>query len=94
MRRPLEVAALVSALALGGCVITTSATPPQAVENESDTFRFRIFPNAVVMEGTAADRAADAEIGKFRAANGYASSRIVSRDQRGSAFVYTVKFAR
>lgn len=85
---------LLCASALGACAITSYGTGPQAVENEPDTYRFRIFPEASVLEGAVADRVADKEIGKFGAVNGYASSRIVSRDSRGSAFVYTVKFTR
>ncbi|HEY2558124.1 MAG TPA: hypothetical protein VGI48_00260 [Caldimonas sp.] len=94
MLRPMKTLAFASALALSACVIATHGTEPQAVENQADTYRFRIFANAFVMEGTVADHAADEEIVKFRAANGYASSRIVSRDHRDSAFVYTVVFAR
>ena len=82
------------ALALSGCMITTSGTTPQAVDYQADTYRFRIFPNAFAMEGTLADRAADQEIERFRQTSGYASSMIVSRDYRDSAFVYTVKFTR
>ena len=41
-----------------------------------------------------ADRAVDDELVKFRVANGYAASEILSRDYRDSAFVYTVRFKR
>jgi hypothetical protein len=85
---------LACALGLSSCVITSHGTPPQAVRDQPDTFRFRIFPAAVVMEETFADRAADQEIAKFRSANGYASSVIRSRDHQDLAFVYTVEFSR
>jgi hypothetical protein len=94
MRRLMEALAISCVLGLSACVTTTYGTRPQPVANQADTFRFRIFPNAFAMEGTFADRAADEEIGKFRVANGYASSAILSRDYRDSAFVYTVKFTR
>lgn len=85
--------AVACALGLSSCVIA-SHSRPQAVADQADTFRFRVFPAAVAMEGTFADRAAYEEIGKFRAANGYASSSVVSREYRGLAFVYTVRFSR
>ena len=82
------------ALGLSSCVITSHGINPQAVRDQPDTFRFRIFPAAVVMEGFFADRAADAEIGQFRQANGYASSVILSRDHLDLAYIYTVEFSR
>ena len=94
MRQLMNTAMFACALALSGCIVTSYGTKPQPVDNQADTYRFRIFPNAFAMEGSMADRAADEEIGKFRLANGYASSMIVSRDYRDSAFVYTVKFTR
>ena len=94
MRQFMKAVVFACALALGGCIIASYGVKPQAVENQADTYRFRIFPNAFAVDGILADRAADGEIEKFRLANGYASSEIVSRDQRESAFVYTVKFAR
>lgn len=94
MRQLVKALAVACALGLASCVTPTHGTRPQPVANQADTFRFRIFPNAFAMEGTFADRAADEEIGKFRVANGYASSAILSRDQRDSAFIYTVKFTR
>jgi len=93
MRRFVNALAVACALGLGACV-TTSHIRPQPVADQADTFRFRIFPSAVVMGETFADRAANEEIGKFRLANGYSSSAILSRDQRDSEFVYTVKFTR
>ena len=94
MRRLVKALAVVCVLGLSSCVITTHGARPQPVENQADTFRFRIFPSAVAMEGAFADRAAEEEVGKFRVANGYASSAILSRDYRDLAFVYTVKFTR
>ena len=93
MRR-LNASILACALVLASCVITSHGTRPQPVPGEADTFRFRVFPSAVVMEGTFADRAAEDEIDKFRQANGYASSEIVARDPVDNAFVYTVRFTR
>jgi hypothetical protein len=94
MRQVIKTVVFACALALSGCMIASYGIQPQAVENQADTYRFRIFPNAFAVEGMLADRAADEQIEKFRLANGYASSEIVSRDHRDSAFVYTVKFAR
>jgi hypothetical protein len=93
MRRLVNAFAVVGALGLSACV-TTSHIRPQPVLDQADTFRFRIFPSAFVLEETFADRAANEEISKFRLAKGYASSEILSRDSRDSAFVYTVKFTR
>jgi len=95
MSRP-KVLGFVFACALGlsSCVTTSHGINPQAVRDQPDTFRFRIFPAAVVMEAFFADRAADQEIGKFRSANGYASSAILSRDYRDLAYIYTVEFSR
>jgi hypothetical protein len=83
-----------SVLGLGACVAPTYGTRPQVVESQTDTFRFRIFPYAFAVGGIMADRAADDEIVKFRVANGYASSEILSRDSQDTVFVYTVKFTR
>ena len=94
MRRFVNAFVLACAAGLASCVVTSHGINPQPVANQPDTFRFRIFPSALVMEEAFADRAADEEIGKFRTAKGYASSTIVSRDQRDSAFVYTVQFTR
>ena len=94
MRQVMKTVLFACTLALSGCIITSYGITPQAVENQADTYRFRIFANAFAVEGILADRAADEEIGKFRLANGYASSEVVSRDYRESAFVYTVKFTR
>ena len=93
MRR-LTASILACAVGLASCVIPSHGTRPQPVPGEADTFRFRVFPSAVVMEGTFADRAAEDEIDKFRQANGYASSSIVARDPVDNAYVYTVRFAR
>ena len=38
--------------------------------------------------------AIEEDIGKFRLANGYASSRILSREPLDPGFVYTVRFTR
>ncbi len=94
MRRLLNGLALACTLGLGACVAPSHGTRPQAVQGEADTYRFRVFPYAVALKETFADRAAEEEIARFRLANGYASSDIVSRDARDSGFVYTVRFAR
>ena len=96
MRRLLNGLALACTLGLGlgACVAPSHGTRPQAVQGEADTYRFRVFPYAVALKETFADRAATEEIARFRLANGYASSEIVSRDARDSGFVYTVRFAR
>jgi hypothetical protein len=94
MRKLIKALALACALGLSACVAPTYGTRPQAVENQSDTYRFRIFPYAFAVGGVMADRAVDDELLKFRVANGYASSEILSRDYRDSAYVYTVKFTR
>lgn len=93
MRRFVIALSIACAMGLGACV-TTAHIRPLPVADQADTFRFRIFPSAFAMQGTFADRAANEQIGTFRLANGYASSAILSRDQRDSAFVYTVKFTR
>ena len=95
MRRVVKaVAAAACAFTLGACVIASHHDRPQPVADQPDTFRFRVFPAAVIMPATFADRAAADEIARFRLARGYASSEIVSRDERDQAFVYTVRFAR
>ena len=94
MRRLVNAFVLLCAAALASCVVASHGINPQPVTNQPDTYRFRVFPSAFVLEGTFADRAADEEIGRFRTAKGYASSTIVSRDQRDSEFVYTVRFTR
>ena len=93
MRRLMNGLALACTLGLGACV-TPSHTRPQAVQGEADTYRFRIYPYAVALKEQLADRAAEEEIGKFRMANGYASSQVLSRDALDPGFVYTVRFAR
>ena len=94
MRRLMKAFALACALGLGGCVAPSYGTRPQAVENQADTYRFRIYPYAFAVGGYMADRAVDDELVKFRVANGYAASEVLSRDYRDSGFVYTVKFTR
>jgi len=94
MRRLVTPLVVASVLGLGACVAPTYGTGPQAVASQADTFRFRIFPYAFAMGGIMADRAVDEEIVKFRVANGYASSEILSRDSQDAGFVYTVKFIR
>ena len=94
MRRLVKALAIACALGLGACVAPTYGTRPQAVEDQTDTFRFRIFPYAFAAGGFMADRAVGDEIVKFRVANSYAASEILSRDYRDSAYVYTVKFTR
>ena len=94
MRRLMKALALACTLGLGGCVAPSHGLRPQAVENQADTYRFRIYPYAFAVGGYMADRAVDEEVLKFRVANGYAASEIVSRDQRDSGFVYTVKLTR
>ena len=64
------------------------------MQGETDTYRFRIYPYAVAFKEKFADRAADEEIGKFRLAQGYATSEVLSRDAQDSGFVYTVRFTR
>jgi len=86
--------AIACALALGACVAPTYGTRPQAVVSQTDTFRFRIFPYAFALGGFMADRAVGDEIVKFRVANSYVSSEILSRDYQDSAYVYTVRFTR
>ena len=94
MRRLSNALALACTLGLAGCVAPSHGTRPQAVQGEADTYRFRIFPYTVALKENFADRAADEEIAKFRMANGYASSQVLSRDARDSGFVYTVRFTR
>ena len=94
MRRFVKLLVVASVLGLSACVAPTYGTRPQVVESQADTFRFRIFPYAFAVGGIMADRAVDEEIVKFRVANGYASSEILSRDSQDSALVYTVKFTR
>ena len=94
MRRLVKALVMACVLGLGACVAPTYGTRPQAVESQADTFRFRIFPYAFAVGGFMADRAVDDEVVKFRVANGYAASEILSRDYRDSAYVYTVRFTR
>jgi hypothetical protein len=94
MRRLLNGLALACSLGLAACVAPSHGTRPQAVQGEADTYRFRIFPYALVLNETFADRAVEEEIAKFRSANRYASSAVLARDQRDGGFVYTVRFAR
>ena len=95
MSRPKILGFVVAcALGLSSCVTTSHGTQPASSQGPACTFRFRISPAAVVMEATFADRAADQEIAKFRSANGYASSVILSRDHLDLAYVYTVEFSR
>ena len=81
-------------LALGACVAPSHGTRPQPVQGQADTYRFRIFPYAVALKETFADRAAEEEIARFRLAGGYASSEILAREARDTEIVYTVRFAR
>ena len=96
MRRLLNGLALACTLGLASAPASPRRTAParRRCKGEADTYRFRIFPYAVALKETFADRAAEEEIARFRLANGYASSEIVSRDARDSGFVYTVRFAR
>ncbi len=94
MRRRLLILALACAAGTSACVIPMHGPTPQPVNDQPDTFRFRIFPNAVALEATVADHAVGDEIEKFRVANDYASSEIVSRDYLNSSYIYTVRFAR
>ena len=93
MRRLAKALALTCALALGACA-TTLDVAPQAVPGQPDTVRFRIFPNTIAFQEALADRAAEEEIGRFRAARGYASSTTLSRELQDRAYVYTVRFER
>lgn len=83
MHRFVKPLVMACVLALGACVAPTYGTRPQAVENQADTFRFRIFPYAFAVGGFMADRAVDDEVVKFRVANGYAASEILSRGLPG-----------
>lgn len=94
MRRAMKACVVAGAMLLAACTIASHGISPERVPDQQDTYRFRIFPSAFVMEGTFADRAADEEIGRFRSANGYASSAILAREQRDTSFVYTVRFTR
>lgn len=94
MRRLRNALALGGALVLAACVAPSHGNLPQAVPGEVDTYRFRIYPYAVVLNENLADRVAEEEISKFRLARGYASSQVLSRDTLDPGFLYTVRFAR
>jgi hypothetical protein len=96
MRRLSYATALALALSLGlaACVAPSHGNVPQSVAGQVDTYRFRIYPYAVVFNETVADRVAEEEISKFRLARGYASSQVLSRDALDPGFLYTVRFAR
>ena len=55
MRRTVNAFVLACVLGLAACVVTSHGINPQPVPNQPDTFRFRIFPAAVLMEATFAD---------------------------------------
>ena len=98
MRRlsdPLALAlTLGCSLGLAGCVAAPHQDRPQAVQGQPDTYRFRVYPYAVVLNEMLADRAAEEDIGKYRQAHGYASSRVLSREPLDPGYVYTVRFTR
>ena len=94
MHRLAKPLALACVLALSACVAPMHGVRPQPVASQADTFRFRIHPYAFAAGGYFADRALDEELMRFRLANGYGSSEVLSRDWRDGAYVYTVRFAR
>ena len=94
MRRLVKALAIACALGAGGCTTPNPGIRPQAVESQADTYQFRIYTYAFAVGSVMADRAVDDELLRFRAANGYASSEILSRDYHDLAYVYTVKFTR
>ena len=87
-------AVLVVAL-LSACTTASYGRKPEPVEGQQDTFTFPIYTGGFSGEGTA-DKRAEKELEKFKAANGYKSCDTIKKDYKflPSGFTYTVKCSR
>lgn len=91
----LLVYVLTSAMAISGCTTASYGMAPSAVQDKSDTFRFKIFVGGF-SGGETSDNAVRGDIEAYQKTHGYKDYKVLDKRYNfvPSYFEYTVLFIR